>query len=113
MNITADLKEHMHNRDTFKITAIKSNDPLGWAKFKRMRNKINTEIKAAILFYSNKFMETSGDPRKKEQVINDLTSRKATSSSIREIKLNDIPLTEQPDFSYAVNDHFSSIGPKL
>jgi len=60
MNITADLKEHMHNRDTFKITAIKSNDPPGWAKFKRMRNKIDTEIKAAILFYSNKFMETSG-----------------------------------------------------
>ena len=49
MNISADLKECMHNRDTFKITAIKSNDPLGWAKFKRMRNKINAEFKAAIL----------------------------------------------------------------
>ena len=55
----------MHNRDTFKITAINSNDLLGWAKFKRMRNKINTEIKAAILFYSNRFIETNGDPCKK------------------------------------------------
>ena len=74
MNITADLKERMHNCDTFKITAIKSSDPLAWAKFKRMRNKINAEIKAAILYYSNRFIETNGDPCKKEQVINDLTS---------------------------------------
>ena len=32
---------------TQKIKAIKSNDPHDWANFKRMRNKVNTEIKAA------------------------------------------------------------------
>ena len=111
--ITADLKERMHNRDTFKIKAIKSNDPLDWANFKRMRDKINTEIEAAKkLFDSNKFIETNGDPPKTWQVINDLTSRKATSSSIREIKVN-ISLTESPDLSNTFNKHFSSIGPKL
>ena len=51
MNITADLKEHMHDRDTFKIKqASRSDDPLDLANFKRMRNNINTEIKAAKLF---------------------------------------------------------------
>ena len=40
--ITADLKERMHNRDTLKIKAIKSNDPHDWANFKKMRNKVNT-----------------------------------------------------------------------
>ena len=50
--ITADLKKRMHNRDTLKIKAIKSNDPLDWANFKRMRNKINTEIKAAVISLS-------------------------------------------------------------
>ena len=111
--ITADLKERMHNRDTFKIKAIKSNDPLDWANFKRMRDKINTEIEAAKkLFDSSKFIETNGDPRKTWQVINDLTSRKATSSLIREIKVN-ISLTESPDLSNTFNEHFSSIGPKL
>ncbi|CAH3185626.1 unnamed protein product, partial [Porites lobata] len=30
-----------------RIKAIKSNDPHDWANFKRMRNKINTEIKTA------------------------------------------------------------------
>ena len=39
----------LHNRDTLKIKAIKSNDPHDWAYFKRMRNKVNTEIKAAKL----------------------------------------------------------------
>ena len=47
--ITAGLKERMHNRDTLKIKAIKSNDPHDWANFKRMRNKVNTEIKAGKL----------------------------------------------------------------
>lgn len=64
--ITAGLKERMHNRDTLKIKAIKSNDQHDWANFKRKRNKVNTEIKAAKkLFYNNRFTETNGDPRKK------------------------------------------------
>ena len=44
-HIPAGLKERMHNRDTLKIKAVKSNDPHDWANFKRMRNKVNTEIK--------------------------------------------------------------------
>ena len=53
-----------------------------------MRNKVNTEIKAAKkVFYNNKFIENNGDPRKTWQTINDLTSRKAAQSSIREINL--------------------------
>ena len=45
--ITADLKERMHNLDRSKIKATKSSDPHDWANFKRMRNKVNFEIKAA------------------------------------------------------------------
>ena len=79
-----------------------------------MRNKVNNEIKAAKeLFYNNKFIETNGDPRKTWQIINDLTSRKAVNSSIREINLNGISICESSNLSNAFNDHFSSIGPKL
>ena len=46
------LKERMHNRDKLKIKAIKSNDPHDWANFKRMCNKVNTEIKAAKEFFT-------------------------------------------------------------
>ena len=45
--ITADLKERMHNCDIFKIKAMNPNDPHDWPNFKRIRNKVNTEIKAA------------------------------------------------------------------
>ena len=106
--ITADLKERMHNRDTLKIKAIKSNDPHDWANFKRMRNKVNTEIKAAKeLFYNNKFTETNGDPSKTWQIIHDLTSLKAVNLLIREINLNGTSISESSDLSNAFNDHFS------
>lgn len=45
--ITAGLKERMHNRNTLKIKASNLNDPHKWANFKRMHNKVNTEIKVA------------------------------------------------------------------
>ena len=52
----------MHNRrGAFKIKATESSDLLDWANLKRMRNKISTAEK---LFYSNKFIETNGNPRK-------------------------------------------------
>ena len=50
----------MHNRDTLKIKAIKSNDPHDWANFKRMRNKVNTEIKVGVL--SRKTREATPHP---------------------------------------------------
>ena len=112
--ITAGLKERMHNCGTLKIKAIKLNNLHDSANFKRMRNKVNTEIKAAKeLFYNNKFTETNGDPRKTWQIIHDLTSRKAANLSIREINLNGTSISEPSDLSNAFNDHFSSIGPKL
>ena len=97
----------MHNLDPLKVKAINSNDPHDWANFKRMRNKVDTEIKAAKeLFYN-------GDPRKTWQIIHDLTFCKAVNLSIREINLNGTSISESFDLSNAFNDHFSSIGPKL
>ena len=107
-------KKFMHNRDTLKIKAIKSKDLHDWANFKRVCNKVNTEIKAAKeWFYNNKFTETNGDPRKMWQIIHDLTSRKAINLLIREINLNATSISESSDLSNAFNDHFSSVGPKL
>ena len=104
----------MHNRDTLKIKAIKSNDQHDWTNFKRKRNKVNTDIKAAKkLFYNNRFTETNGDPRKTWQAINDLTSRKTVHSTIREINLNGTFISKSLDLSNAFNDDFSSIGPNL
>ena len=74
-----------------------------------MRNKVNTEIKAAKkVFYNNKFIENNGDPRKTWQTINDLTSRKAVHSSIREINLMGTFISESSDLSNAFNEHFAN-----
>ena len=45
--ITVDLKKLMHSRVIMNIKAINSNDPHDWARFKRMRNKVNVTIRQA------------------------------------------------------------------
>ena len=104
----------MYSRDMMKIKAINSNDPHDWACFKRMRNKVNVAIRQAKeLFNKNKFSKSDGDPRKPWQVINDLTSRKTGRSSVRELSLNGVSITNSTPLSNAFNDHFSTIGSKL
>ena len=93
--ITAGLKERMRNRDTLKIKTVNSNDLHDWPNFKRMRNKVHTEIKLTKeLFYNNKYIETNGHPCKTWQIINDLTSGNVVNSSIREINLNGTFISE-------------------
>ena len=70
-----------------------------------MRNKVNTEIKAdKKVFYNNNCIKNNGDPRKTWQTINDLTSRKAAHSSIREINLMGAFISESSDLSHTFND---------
>ena len=59
-------------RDVLKIKAIKSNDLLDWANFRRMHNKVNTNIKSAKELYYKKnktFIDTDNDPRNTWQLI--------------------------------------------
>ena len=65
------------------------------------------------LFYQNKFSESDGVPRKTWQVINELTSRKTGRSSVRELSLNGVSITNSTALSNAFNYHFSTIGSKL
>ena len=62
------------------------------------------------LFYENKFSESDGVPRKTWQVINELTSRKTGRSSVRELSVNGVSITNSTTLSNAFNDHFSTIG---
>ena len=65
------------------------------------------------LFYENKFSESDGVPRKTWQVINELTSRKTGRSSVIELSLNGVSITNSTALSNAFNDHFSTIGSTL
>ena len=46
----------MHDRDIMKLKAIRSKNPLDWAEFKRLRNKVNSDIKTAKKLYYKKII---------------------------------------------------------
>ena len=46
-------------------------------------------------------------------IINEITSRKQTSSLVKEVKCNDKTFTDPNQICEVFNDHFASIGPKL
>ena len=113
-SITSELKKQMHERDILKIKAIKSNDPVVWAKFKRQRNIVNKAVKQAKQsYYQTSFSDHKGDPRKTWQIINELTSRKSGKSSVKELRVNGNSVTNPTELAEEFNHHFTTIGTKL
>ena len=112
--ITSELKKQMHERDILKIKAIKSNDPVVWAKFKRQRNIVNKAVKQAKQsYYQTSFSDHKGDPQKTWQIINELTSRKSGKSSVKELRVNGHSVTNPTELAEEFNNHFATIGTKL
>ena len=51
----------MHDRDISKLKAMRSKNSLDWADFKRLRNRVNSQIKLAkARYYTNCFDEYKG-----------------------------------------------------
>ena len=81
--ITSELKKGMHDRGIMKLKAIRSKNPHDWAEFKRLRNKVNGDIKIAKeSYYKKSFNVHKNDPRRTWQTINELTSRKNNTSFV-------------------------------
>ena len=79
----------MRDRDAAKRKAMTSNDPRDQANYKKLRNTINNNIKTSkASYFSNAFSQSKGNSRKTWQTINDLTSRRTNSSTVKELKLN-------------------------
>ena len=65
-----------------------------------MRYKVNAEIKKAKeIFYKNKLSESDRDARRTWQGINEHTYRKMGRSSIKELSLNIVCITNLTAFS--------------
>ena len=112
--VTSDLRKGMRGHDVAKRKAIKSNDPQDWALYKRLRNKINGEVKSTkASYYANAFIQSNGNSRKTWQMINELTSRQKNNASVKELRLDENSVTNSHELSNAFNDHFSTIGTKL
>ena len=99
----------MRDRDAAKRKAMVSNDPRDWAKYKKLRNTINNNIKTSkASYYSNAFSQSKGNSRKTWQTINKLTPRRTNNTTVKELKLNGSVISNS---SGLFNDHFSTIGP--
>ena len=97
-----------------KLWRWRRNDPRDWAKYKKLRNTINKNIKTSkASYYSNAFGQSEGNPRKTWQTINELTCRRTNNTTVKELKLNDSIISNFSDLSNAFYDHFSTIGHRL
>ena len=104
----------MRDRDAAKRKAMASNDPHDLAKYKKLRNTINSNIKTSkASYYSNAFSQSKGDSRKTWQTINELSSRRTNSTTVKEFKLNGSIISNSSELSNAFSDHFSTIEPRL
>ena len=75
----------MHERE-----AMKCNDPVSClAQFARQRNIVNKTIKQTKQsYYQTSFIYHKDDSRKTWQIISELTTRKSSKSSVRELRVN-------------------------
>ena len=109
-----ELKKGMRDSDAAKRKAMASNDPLDWAKYKKLRNIINNNIQTSKeSYYSNAFSQSKGNSRKTWQTFNELTSCRTNNTTVKELKLNDSIISNSSELSNAFNDYFSTIGPRL
>ena len=76
-------------RDISKLKAIRSKNPQDWGEFKRLRNKV---------IYPT---------------INELTSRKSYTPSIKELVVSGVSVSKSGDLANAFNEHFHTVDPKL
>ena len=81
--ITSDLRK-----------AIKSNNPQDWAMYKRLRSRINGEVKSTkASYYASAFVQCNANSRKTWQLINELASRRKNNLPVKELKLNEHSVT--------------------
>ena len=60
--ITTNLKNRMNFRNRLKKKAVKTKDASSWNRFRKVKNKVNQEIKAAKkAYYDNSFNNYAGD----------------------------------------------------
>ena len=112
--ITTNLKKRMNFRNRLKKTKRKTKDASSWNRFRKVKNKVNQEIKAAKkAYYNNSFNNYAGDQRKTWKTINELTSRKSNKTIINEIQYQGLKSSNQAEVAELLNTFFIEIGPRL
>ena len=104
----------MHEREIMKLKAICSKNPQDWGEFKGLCSKVNSDIRIVKeSYYKQSFTENKNDSRCTWQSIDELTSRKINTPSVKELMVNGVPINKSTDLVNVFNEHFSTVGPKL
>lgn len=112
--INSVLKNDMRCRDAAKKKAIKTKNPHDWANYRKLRNKINNNVKTTkASYYHNSLIQSEGNSRRTWKTINHLMSRRQNNQLVKEVKVNDISICNSNEISNTFNEHFSTIGPRL
>ena len=96
--LTSPIKELINTRDKLKRKAIITNLEWDWENYKRIRNRVNIELKIAKKeYYSTRIADEGTNPKKAWKTINDLLGRKNKQTVVNELKLGDNSLTNPKD----------------
>ena len=104
----------MRCRDAAKRKAIKTKNPQDWGNYGKLRNRINNKVKTTkASCYHNSFIQSEGNARRTWKTINNLMfCRQNNQIVIKDVKVNDIFISNSKEISNAFNEHFLTIGPR-
>ena len=110
--LTVELINEMRKRDYLKKKACKSNSTEIWTEFKNKKNKVNIMIKKCKQNYFSEQLNTKNTKKIWENLRNIVPS-KSKNTDINNIKTEEGIKSNPYDIANALNEYFSTIGPKL
>ena len=110
--ITPRIRNMIHERDRTKKQAEK--DRSIWPKYKRLRNKVTSELRRAVeCYFCNLIDENSNNPKEMWKTINRVLNKSQCSTTPRSVMYEGQPIEKQKGIAEAFNNHFTMIGSKL
>ena len=114
--LTPEIKKLMQVRDWHKKHAIKHNSSAHWELYKKLRNKVNTELRSQKSnYFIGKIKERpqSNDVKGSWSLINSLLGRNKKMTNVTELMVDDVSIFDDRSIAESMNEYFVSIGMKL
>ena len=109
--VNTKIREMMQDRDYYHRKAVRSNLTHHWPEYRRLRNLVYREIKAAKSnYYCDLVTEAKSDSSKIWNAVNEVSSRKAKSSTPQCIIADGVHHTTSQSIASILNSHFALIG---
>ena len=107
--MTNEIRFLSHHRDYLKKKAIKYNSPKYHALYKDCRNNLSRFIKDTKATYFKPKLENSKNSKEGWNAINELLNTKSQSTTINEIKTEQVTVTGDKNIADEVNNFFRQL----